>query len=233
MTMTDNSPPPSPSSFKADTDEPASITERTAPVPIASVRPRHPTLPSSAINKSLYYHFPTPPSSPPTPSHLPRTIPSPRSPVRRTKHTRSASRSSPSHTRQRSSLSVSFHVSQLDEEEFGPPPFPAPTTPLPPIPGAPRVPYTTPAQERTRYSSYQLFDKLLDLERRQKAEQAGVKRYSAPPMRKRGPYNSAPVSRNISSDIDDLLTKSMRKVKSDQRGIMEEIEIRRDPRRER
>src|SRR5579862_7022482 len=183
MTMTDNSPPPSPSTHDNKSDN--NITDvlyasgTTGAGPISIVRGSHPTL-ASAVNKSLYYHFPTPPNSPPTPSYLPQ-IPSPRSPVRRTKHNRSTSRTT-THTRRRSSLSVSFHVSQLSEEDLGPPPFPPPTTPLPPIPGAPRVAFTTPTQERNRYSSYQLFDKLLELERMQRREQVGMKRYSAPPM---------------------------------------------------
>jgi hypothetical protein len=227
--MADNSPPPSPMVYRVDDEEDGATYAAVITASISAVRHQRPTLPSSALNKNLYYQFPTPPNSPPTPSHLPR-LASPRSPVLRTRHTRTTSRTS-THTRRQSSLSTTLHI-----EDFGPPPFPAPSTPLPPTPGAPKVPHTTPAQERSRYSSYQLFDKLLEVERQQNAQDARMKRYSAPPMRKFHRTESTPVARNIFLEVTELLALAgrMRKVKSDQTGVREElVQIRRDPRRDR
>jgi hypothetical protein len=179
MTMTDNSPPPSPNCVKPDGDEEAQLL-MTAPSSIN--REGHPTLPPYAVNRHLYYTFPTPPHSPSTPPSVPRTMHSPRttpSPSRR--HTRTTSRSIPHHTRRQSSLSTSsFHASQIIEEQYGPPPHPAPTTPIPPIPGAPRVPYTTPQQERNRYSSCELFDNLRLVDNEEHVVDARTKRHSAP-----------------------------------------------------
>jgi hypothetical protein len=113
----------------------------------------------------------------------PRIV-SPRTPgTRRLSHGRSTSRTTSTHNRRRSSLSTSFHVSQLIGAEYGPPPHPAPTTPLPPTPGAPRIPFTTPAQERNRYSSYELYDKLVLLDKQQRETDTRKKRHSAPPLR--------------------------------------------------
>jgi hypothetical protein len=185
MTMTDTSPPPSPSSLKPTEIPDTSITDSTA---VSVPQLSHPTLPQSAINKSLYYHFPTPPQSPLSPALSPTSprVTSPLTPSsRRPKHARNISRNTSAtstHTRRRSSLSTSFHISQLTEAEYGPPPHPAPTTPLPPIPGAPRVPFTTPAQERNRYSSYELYDKLALLNKQQ-IEATRKKRHSAPALK--------------------------------------------------
>jgi len=63
---------------------------------------------------------------------------------------------------------MGFHVTLVIEAAFGPPSHPAPTTGLPPTPGAPRVPFTTPAQEWNHYSSQALYDKLRQLEKQQK-----------------------------------------------------------------
>jgi len=202
--MTDSSPPPSPHDVKEFRE---SMTDSPLPSPIT-----HPTLPRSAINKKLFFDFPTPPHSPnsPTTSTFPRGA-SPRSASfsggRRPKHIRNDSRSaSAKHTRRRSSLSAGFHMSELKKEEYGPPPHPAPTTPLPPVPGAPRIPYTTPAQvevERkrhssyNRYSSYELMVKLRNLE--QQENDNNRKRHSAPPLRV--PQRSLPVPTFVSLDI--------------------------------
>jgi len=195
--MADSSPPPSPHEVKQFRE---SKTHSQSSSPIT-----HPTLPRSAINKKLFFDFPTPPQSPnsPTTSTFPRGA-SPRSASfsggRRpsAKHIRNDSRSAPAkHTRRRSSLSAGFHMSDLRKEEYGPPPHPAPTTPLPPVPGAPRIPYTTPAQERNRYSSYELMDKLRILEQQQKDKKK--KRHSAPPLRV--PQRSLPSPTVVSIDI--------------------------------
>lgn len=180
MTMTDSSPPPSPSSLKCTENETSPVTES---VPTAERQLDHPTLPPSAIHKSLYYVFPTPPQSPHSPTRPPVSprIPSPRSSTFR--RPRSTSRTVSTHTRRRSSLSTSFHISQLIEAQYGPPPHPAPTAPLPPTPGAPRIPFTTPAQERNRYSSYELYDKLALLDKHHREKEARKKRHSAPALR--------------------------------------------------
>ena len=198
MTMTDRSPPLSPQSVKTHD----SIADSQPSVDM--------TLPHSAINRSLYYHFPTPPQSPSSPTYScsPR-VTSPRRPslpgIPRPKHVRNASRNtSINHARRRSSLSMSFHISQLMESEYGPPPHPAPTAPLPPVPGAPRIPFTTPAQERQRYSSYELFDKLRLLELRQK-EDMQRKRHSAPPL-KTGISPIVPTTFDIRRTVSDNAT---------------------------
>ena len=215
MTMTDTSPPPSPSSLKPTENPDASATDSTA----ASVpQLRHPTLPQSAINKSLYYHFPTPPQSPHSPT-LPVSprVTSPLTPTsRRPKHARNTSRNTSTtstHTRRRSSLSTGFHVSQLIEAEYGPPPHPAPTTPLPAIPGAPRIPYTTPAQERNRYSAYELYDKLMLLNKQQ-IEATRKKRHSAPVLKTQlslplPTFQSADIRRTISDTAAANLRQDM------------------------
>jgi hypothetical protein len=77
------------------------------------------------------------------------------------------------------SLSASFHISQLTEAESGPSPHPAPTTRSPLIPGAPQIPYTTPAQERNSYLSYRLYNKP-ELLNKQEIEATKKKRHSAP-----------------------------------------------------
>ena len=172
-------------------------------MPTPAPQVNHPTLPQSAINKSLYYHFPTPPQSPHSPTLSPTSprVTSPLTPTsRRPKHARNTSRNTSAtstHTRRRSSLSTSVHISQLIEAEYGPPPHPAPTTPLPPIPGAPRVPYTTPAQERNRYSSYELYDKLMLLNKQQ-IEATKKKRHSAPALKTQ---LSLPLPTSQSADI--------------------------------
>jgi hypothetical protein len=183
MTMTDSSPPPSPSPLKYIEDEESYMadTETTA-----NDFSNHPTLPPSAIIRSYCYRFPTPPQSPHSPTS-PRGT-SPQSPTsRRPKHTRKTSRtantSASTHSRRRSSLSTSIHIRELMEAEYGPPPHPAPTTPLPPVPGAPRIPYTTPAQERSRFSSYELWTKLSLVEKQERDEAKKKKRHSAPPLR--------------------------------------------------
>jgi hypothetical protein len=204
MTITDTSPPPSPSLLKPTDNPDISATDSTA---VSAPQLRHPTLPQSAINKSLYYHFPTPPQSPHSPTLLPTSprVTSPLTPTsRRPKHARNTSRNTSitsSHTRRRSSLSTSFHISQFIEAEYGPPPHPAPTTPLPPIPGAPRIPYTTPAQERNRYSSHELYDKLVLLNKQQEATRK--KRHSAPALKTQlslplPTFQSADIRRTIS-----------------------------------
>lgn len=208
MTITESSPPPSPKQLipieSQDTLISHSVSHSSSPR-------RHPTLPPSAINKSLYYHFPTPPQSPQSVqlATSPRAD-SPRSTSgapRRQRHARSTSRTTPAnHTRRRSSLSASFYITQLIEAEYGPPPHPAPTTPLPPIPGAPRIAFTTPAQERSRYSSYELFDKLLSLEKQQKQKEVECKRHSAPPLRAQFSLPGPPVVRvDIRRTLSDPL----------------------------
>lgn len=203
--MTDSSPPPSPNAVK-EFNRSSPTTDSTAD------STTHPTLPRSAINKNLFYQFPTPPQSPnsPTTSTFPRGS-SPRSASfsggRRPKHIRSDSRTaSGMHTRRRSSLSTGFHMTDLKKDEYGPPPHPAPTTPLPPVPGAPRVPYTTPAQERNRYSAYELFDKLRIVELDQQRKEKKKKRHSAPPLRT--PQRSLPAPTVVSVDIDIRRTVS-------------------------
>jgi len=202
MTMTDSSPPPSPHDVKQFRE---SMTDSPAPSPTTT----HPTLPRSAINKQLFFDFPTPPQSPnsPTTRSFPRGTSSRSASFsggRRPKHIRNDSRSaSTKHTRRRSSLSAGFHMNDLRKEEYGPPLHPAPTTPLPPVPGAPRIPHTTPAQEQKRhslydqYSSYELVDKLRVLEDQQKNKM--YKRHSAPPLRV--PRRSLPVPTVLSIDI--------------------------------
>lgn len=165
--MTDISPPPSPDALKhtENQDLPG-----TCSTPSSQ---SYPTLTSSAINRGLYYQFPSPPRSPRSPQILSsQPITSPRSKAsssrgpngnRNTSRTASASST---HTRGRPSFPT------VVEMEYGPPPHPAPTSPLPQIPGAPRVPFTTPAQERNRHSSYELCDKLRLLEKQQKENDA-------------------------------------------------------------
>ena len=181
--MTDSSPPPSPASRKHTENDDTPVTQS---LPISEIRLNHPTLPSSAIHRTLYYVFPTPPHSPLSPTRAPMSprIVSPRPPgARRPSHGRNTSRTISTHNRRRSSLSTSFHISQLIGADHGPPPHPAPTTPLPPTPGAPRIPFTTPAQERNRYSSYELYDKLLLLDKQEREKYTRKKRHSAPPLR--------------------------------------------------
>lgn len=206
MTMTaDNSPPPSPDrdACKPEGDRGSSATDDIIVAATSLRRPNQPIpLPLSAVNRNLCYNFPSPPLS--TTSSSPRSPTSPRtSPVTASarhgtrKHTRnSSSRAMSTHSRRRSSLSTcSFHASQLEQQDdFGPPPHPAPTTPLPPVPGAPRIPFTTPQQERNRYSSYELMDKLRRLETAQMSDQDGKrnKRHSAPPLRTHGHHVSTP-----------------------------------------
>ena len=182
MTMTGDSPPLSPS-LRKYTDDPNGSFINSRPIP--TTQPNHPTLPAWAIRRSIYYQFPTPPHSP----HSPTTrVTSPLSPSsissRRPKHGRTSSQTTSAHSRRRSSLSKGFHISQLSDAEYGPPPYPAPTTPLPPIPGAPRVPYTTPAQVRNRFSSYELYSKLMLCDNEQKQKEATKKkRHSAPALK--------------------------------------------------
>jgi len=193
MTMTESSPPPSPISRKQpalqDADPFTTSSVSSDEMPLSS----HPTLSRSAINKSLYHTFPTPPHSPFSPS-LQTTSPRLASPLTPTFARRQKPRVAGSpqvplpRARRRSSLST--HISQLQDTDYGPPPHPAPTTPLPPIPGAPRVKFTTPAQERTRYSSYELYDKLIRLEREQRSQETKNKRHSAPPLK---PHQSLPL----------------------------------------
>ena len=211
--MTEDSPPPSPRTCKRDGDGGDDERSSGATDPIISVanslrRPSQPIpLPLSAVNRNLCYHFPSPPpstaSSPRSPTS-PRTSPVTASARQGRKHTRNVSRTVSTHARRRSSLSTcSFHISQL-EEEFGPPPHPAPTTPLPPIPGAPRVPFTTPQQERNRYSSYELRDKLHRLEKQQTDTDCKNKRHSAPAMKTQQhlltPNNNSPGVRRYHLD---------------------------------
>jgi hypothetical protein len=223
MTMREESPPQSPGYKRPETiDEGTSMTEHTTTtedtmktteeemsLAITSmlpslIRDNHPTLPASAIHKSLMYHFPTPPNSPPTSYHRPPpstrrasfnnalSALSPLSPPsvglpRRAKHDRTTSRTS----------NICTSARRRSSSSYGPPLYPAPTTPLPPVPGAPRVPYTTPAQERQRYSAIELFEKLRVLETMQIREATRVKRHSAPAMwRVGGGVESAP-SRTI------------------------------------
>lgn len=187
MTMTDNSPPPSPNTYKQVGDQGSSAAETIISVATSLRRPSQPIpLPLSAINRNLCYQFPSPPlsnsSSPRSPTS-PRVSPVSASSRQGRKHTRNASRTVSTHGRRRSSLSTcSLHASQL-EEQYGPPPYPAPTTPLPPIPGAPRVPFTTPQQERNRYSSYELMDKLRQLEKQQTDTDCRNKRHSVPMLK--------------------------------------------------
>ena len=187
MTMTDNSPPPSPNTYKQDCDQASSAADTIILVATSLRRPNQPIpLPLSAVNRNLCYHFPSPPlsnsSSPRSPTSQ-RTSPVSASSRQGRKHTPNSSRTVSTHGRRRSSLSTcSFHVSQLDQ--YGPPPHPAPTTPLPPIPGAPRVPFTTPQQERNRYSSYELMDKLRRLEKQQTDTDCKTKRHSVPILKK-------------------------------------------------
>lgn len=168
--MTDSPPPPSPDPLKHTESQDVPETYST------SSSRSHPTVSSSAINRSLYYQFPTPPArSPRSPPYLSsHPITSPRSNAslsRRLQRGRNESRipsASSTDTSRRSSLTPGLRVIQPVEIEYGPPPHPAPTTPLPPIPGAPRVPFTTPAQERNWSLSYELYDKLLPLEKQRK-----------------------------------------------------------------
>jgi hypothetical protein len=71
-------------------------------------------------------------------------------------------------------------------QDYGPPLHPAPATPVPSTPGAPRVLFTTPAQEWDRYSS----DKLREAIYR--------KRYLAPHLRT---HLSLPLPTPVSADI--------------------------------
>jgi hypothetical protein len=183
MTMTESSPPPSPTSEKQtvldDADPFATSSASDDEMPL----PSHPTLPRSAINKSLYHTFPTPPHSPYSPTLQATTprIASPRTPTfpRRQKPRVAATPQAPfPRTRRRSSLST-----QILEMDYGPPPHPAPTTPLPALPRTPRVRFTTPKDETNRYSSYQLYDKLKELEKDMMWQEARNKRHSAPPLR--------------------------------------------------
>jgi len=205
--MTDtSSPPPSPTPFKLRRGSSSSPMVPAMLSPVSLARLDHPTLPFSAVNKNLYYHFPTPPNSPPRPAYLPMTPRAVSSPIvtshPRMPHSRNNSRTGSTRARRRSSLSTSIHIRQLSLDEFGPPPYPAPTTPLPPTPGAPRVPFTTPALERTRYSAYELYDSLLRLQREQTTEELKQKRHSAPPKQRIPPLTTTPdSSRDIDSDI--------------------------------
>lgn len=183
MTMTESSPPPSPTSEKHtaldDADPFTTSSASDDEMPLQS----HPTLPRSAINKSLYHTFPTPPQSPYSPYFQPTSprVASPHTPTfpRRQKPRVAASPQAPfPRTRRRSSLST-----QILEMDYGPPPHPAPTTPLPAVPRAPRVRFTTPGDERARYSSYQLYDKLKQLEKNEMWQETRNKRHSAPPLR--------------------------------------------------
>jgi len=187
--MTESSPPPSPVARKQtelqDADPFTTSSVSNDEMPLSS----HPTLSRSAINKSLYHTFPTPPHSPFSPS-LQATSPRIASPLTPTFARRQKPRVAGSpqvpflRARRRSSLStVNTHISQLQDTDYGPPPHPAPTTPLPPVPGAPRLKFTTPAQERSRYSSYELYDKLVLLEREQRSLETRNKRHSAPPLK--------------------------------------------------
>ena len=163
MTMTDGSLPLSTSPVKDIENQDSPVTYSTSSSPSRR---------SSDIRKTIYYRFPTPPRSPQCLCTYPRVTSTRSSAVgRRPKRARTTSRTpraSPTHTKRQSSLSTGFHVTLVIEAEFGPPPHPAPTTPLPPIPGAPRVPFTTPSQEWNRYSSYALRDKQRLLEKQRK-----------------------------------------------------------------
>lgn len=191
MTMTVNSPPPSPDFVKPDADEDGRI--EVAKAVWSMTRENHSPTSSHAVNRHLYYNFPTPPLSPTTSTTIPQTMSSPRPapslPSHR--HTRTPSRTVPYHERRRSSLSTSsLHSSQIPEETYGPPPHPAPTVPLPPIPGAPRIPYTTPQEVRARYaphrtrpnrySSYEILRIIQDQEQQQREINEFNKRHSAP-----------------------------------------------------
>jgi len=68
-----------------------------------------------------------------------------------------------------------------------------------------------------------------------RGDQGGMKRHSAPPMRPRPLAQSAPVSRNASSEMHELIAtaKAMRKANSDQVGVREDMRLRRELRRER
>lgn len=189
MTMTESSPPPSPISQKQIARQDADPFTTSSVSKDDMSLPSHPTLSRSAINKSLYHTFPTPPQSPFSPS-LQATSPRLPSPLTPTFARRQKPRVSGNHqgafprARRRSSLSASHtHIAQILGSDYGPPPHPAPTAPLPPIPGAPRVNFTTPAQERSRYSSYELYDKLRSLEKEQQSQEVRNKRHSAPPLK--------------------------------------------------
>ena len=248
MTIADNSsPPPSPLEFKLDANNfqrrtsqpllPTQTTQDGASDNMETIAAgRRPSLPSSAVNKTLFYHFPSPPQ--PTPPQSPRSPPVLRIAPARTsrrpsftntaaalRHTRTTSNSrthsptsiaSSQHTRRRSSLSTTSALSPTSPRifspttasnvaapypspryntatmDYGPPPHPAPTAPLPKPPGAPRIPYTTPQQERNRHSSCELYSKLLQLQRQQEAHERMKKRLSAPVM---ATHKSEPVKK--------------------------------------
>jgi len=209
--MTVTSPPPSPNFVKPDIVDNDPI--QMAMTMSASIsRDNHPTLPSHAVNRHLYYNFPSPPLSPTTSPAVPRSMISPRtlpSPSRR--HIRNTSRSATDHTRRRSSLSTSsFHSSQITEELYGPPPHPAPTAPLPPTPGAPRIPFTTPQQERircpptrpNRYSSYDIFTAIRTQTQQQHQIDEMNKRHSAPIT-----INWAPSTSTPRPEVHDLTSR--------------------------
>src|SRR5579859_2569379 len=182
MTMTDSSsPPPSPTCVRLKGDLP--LTDISLPTSPSSTNghpePRQP-LPISAINKNLYYHFPTPPNSPPSPSYLSRAIVSPGFPPHNANHARTGSRTFSAHARRRSSASISSRFRRMSIDEYGPPPNPPPAYHIPPTPGAPRIPFTTPAQERNRYSAGHLYDRLLAVQRADRAGDVKLKRHSAP-----------------------------------------------------
>jgi len=166
MTMADNSLPPSPDTFKDTENEDSPLTYSMSSSSHAL----------SAIKKTLYYGFPTPPQSPQRLCTYPGVASTGSSVVRRRLKRARTTPLTPSawstHTEPQSPLSTGFHVTLVIETKFGPPPHPAPSAPLPPIPCAPRVPFTTPGQERNRHSSYELCDKLWLLEKQQRKKDA-------------------------------------------------------------
>jgi len=245
MTITDNSSPPlSPLDPKLDTGDSSPTSQPLLPVelPVESDsenirtrdKGRRPSLPSSAINKTLFYHFPTPPQSPRSPPRIapirpprrqsltatPNAIPTKHTRTSSTKvHSPSASSPTTQHARRRSSVTaISPNTSSpitagrrysKSTMEYGPPPHPAPTAPLPktPLPPyAPRIPFTTPQQERNRHSSCELYYKLLPLQKQQEAMERSRKRLSAPVM---GSHKSEPVFKSEQSEV-----RGFRRVKS-------------------